>query len=975
MTHLATIVEIDSKLKTNKKTAVEALGISMAGNRCVCPGTAPTATHDNTKPQRVKTRRRVSPVLLLSLAIWSLCLSPAIAFQSKQRAIRNSDDAPTIFRVEAYAGQPFGVGMMKYRMCAGDEMIDQSGATRITEKNNRVFYPVFTRPAVNRFLQKITGNPVGQPDSMHNLWFLFRGEKPLELVLEGACTASVTVEVEYAREKKFSRIYGQWWREFVVEAQRQNEWGDYPPLIETYLRTMLSNRLGLSLPAERQRSKDQLMETLELIFDVESLRSETIEETLLGRADHSAANQPLPSDVFWNYADLDPSDFLHVELEPFANCVPEECYYLRFGNWNNQIWLRRLTDEFGGDLSHMVNLRGYQARIPSKFLDQLAIQSTEFDRLFGGNLIADVAVIGNDMFFQDGASVGVLLNAKNTQALTNNLTTKRKKFADDHGADGCRIDDVDLNGVKVQFLRTPDNRYRSFYVVRGDNHLVTSSMSLAKRFIEASAGTRALADSLEFRYARQQMPLSRDDTVFIFVPAQLLYTLLGPHYQIELARRNRSVADMQITELASLAASNEGVDSSNMASLVANGFLPANFGLRPDGSQLTWKDNYWTDSIRGRRGFFVPITDVQISGVSAREIEWYRQRRIFFTENLSQLDPMFVALKRYSHENNVERIVYDARVAPFGQEKYEWLFSMLGPPISEQIKGTPNDIVSFQASLDGGAVSRRIGEHQVFGAIQNEFESSREIKPNSLFRTLELFRNVPGYVGSWPKAGYLDWLPRLGGQPDSGGFTYSKMFGLWRAQWDEFAAVSFDRERLEDLKQHADVVISDRPAQVRVRVGDLAHSNLRDWANSQNYRRSWETSIANTRLLNMMSQQFNLVPELAKSTVENLLDVNLVCSLGGEYQLKNAAGRNVWYSTAWPDFSNPMLPDAYVSPLLKWFRGFELELAKSREQFSVHGFLDIERSGSSSLPSFNLFKGFSVFGNQQPSESNNENRE
>ena len=897
-----------------------------------------------------------------------LVLAVVQIYAAELSAQRNGsqDSAPTVYRIEALGGQPFGVGMMRYRMCAGDEMIDQSGATLLSEKNNRVFYPVYSKPAAAKFFQRLTGSPISEPDSMHNVWFLFRGDEPLELTLHGKCNVSKTVPVQYTREKKFERLKGQWWREFNVEAQRQQEWGDYPPLIETYLTSMLSRRIGLPLPGAVQKNKDPLAETLELIFDVESLRSETIRKGMLGLSDSNVADQPLPSEVFWEYADLDKRDFEEVELELFAKCVPEECFYLRFGTWNNQIWLRRLMEEFGGDLSRMVNLRGYKSRIQSKFLNQLAIESTEFDRLFGGNLIADVAVIGNDMFFEDGSSVGVLLNAKNSKSLKNNLTNKRLKFAEKHKADGCTISDVDVNGVKVQFLRTPDNRYRSFYVVQGDNHLVASSLSLAKRFIESNSGNRSLGQNLEFRYARRQMPLLRDDTVFVFVPSKLLYNLLSPRYQIELARRNRSITDMQIIELAALAAHNEGFDATSQDNLITHEFLPQQFGKRPDGSHLVRENGYWVDSIRGRRGFYVPIPDVEFEGVTVQEIEWYKRRRMFLTQNLSQLDPMFVALKRYDHENNIERIVYDARVAPFGQEKYNWLFSMLGTPVSQEIKGTPTDIVSFQASLDGGSISRRIGDHQIFGAIQDELETSRDISPKSFFRTLDIFRNVPGYVASWPKAGYLDWLPKLGGQPDAYGFTFSKMLGIWRLQWEDYSAVSFDRDRLSELQRHMVVVPAERPAQIRVNIGDLAHSNLRDWANAQNYRRSWETSIANTRLLNMMSQQFNLAAVQSKETVENLLDVELVCSLGGKYELKTSTDRSMWYSTAWPDFANPMLPEEYVSPLLKWFRGFQLELLQTDAQFAVHGFLDIERSGESSLPSFNLFKGFgSVFGGEK----------
>ena len=185
------------------------------------------------------------------------------------------------------------------------------------------------------------------------------------------------------------------------------------------------------------------------------------------------------------------------------------------------------------------------------------------------------------------------------------------------------------------------------------------------------------------------------------------------------------------------------------------------------------------------------------------------------------------------------------------------------------------------------------------------------------------------------------------------------MLRLWRLQWNGFSVLSFDQRRLEELKPHLRIVENDRPTHLQLDVGDLAHSNLRGWANMQNYKRSWQTSVANTRLLNMLTQQFRVPSATARESAENLLDVKLVCSLGGEYQLRETgAGRLVWNSTAWPNFSAPTLPPDYTAPLLKWFRGLTLQVAKTDSQFLVHGFLDIQRDKEANLPSFNLFKGF-----------------
>ncbi len=53
---------------------------------------------------------------------------------------------PVITKVQAFAGRPYGIGKIEYRLRPGDEMIDRSGAALLTEKNGRVRYPVTSKP-------------------------------------------------------------------------------------------------------------------------------------------------------------------------------------------------------------------------------------------------------------------------------------------------------------------------------------------------------------------------------------------------------------------------------------------------------------------------------------------------------------------------------------------------------------------------------------------------------------------------------------------------------------------------------------------------------------------------------------------------------------------------------------------------------------------------------------------------------------
>ena len=866
---------------------------------------------------------------------------------------------PLISRSEAFTGQPFGVGMMTFRLPpdGGDvnsSLVIRSGAIELTEKNNRVLYQVVGKQATARFMEKVAGDsePAGQ---MHAIWFLFKGNEPLRLTLHGSEDRELEIVPSVPRRaRQFDRRMDQWWREYNRAAEEQAKKSDYPNLIETYLTTMLGTRLGLPLAPVPKDRRGPFRQTLDLMFNVEKLRSDMIGDEMRGIIDTGKRDQVLPTRIFWDDPEP-PQSAVDVEIEKMAFYVPEDCFYLRFGTWQNNLWFKRLSAEYGGDLSRMFSLRGYESRIDARFLDQLALGSTDIEDMFASTVISDVAFIGKDTYFNDGPAVGVLLQAKKTDSFFTRTSNRRKKFAADN--EDVTLEEVEIAGEKVTFLSTPNNFRRSFYVVKDDFHLTTNCRRIVEEFIETRKTERSLGKNAEFLYARSLMPLKENHTMFVFLSSRFFRNLLQPEFQIELRRRNKAIADMQLLQMAWLAATAEGLDDIDMQTLQDFGFLPNNFSAG-NFSRYELIGDVWTDSVRGARGFFLPLADAGVDAVTEDEHRWFAERADYFTENVGQLDPMFVGIKRYELSDSVERIVFDARVAPFGAEKYGMLSKMLGPPIRQEFAGSPNDIVSFQLSLGQGLL-KKVEPYQVFAGVQDHVDPQLDLQPKSFLDAMKTAREVPGYLGAWPKPDSLGFLPQLGRLPDAAGYTYSRLLKLWRLQWDDFSILSFDQARLEELKPNLAIVPAERASHGKIRVGNIAESKLRDWANTLNYRRSWQTSLANVRMLNTLANQFRLKPELAKRVAEQMLDVKLVCSLGGEYVLKETlGGRQVWCSTAWPNFLNPVIPADYEAPILGWFRGAELEVTQAETQFAVHGFFDVKRNGESDLPSFKIFKGF-----------------
>ena len=226
-------------------------------------------------------------------------------------------------------------------------------------------------------------------------------------------------------------------------------------------------------------------------------------------------------------------------------------------------------------------------------------------------------------------------------------------------------------------------------------------------------------------------------------------------------------------------------------------------------------------------------------------------------------------------------------------------------------------------------------------------------------KTLHILRTTPGYLGAWPRLGLLDLIPFLSPHPDIFGFSQLPL-GLWRWQGDGFSVLSFHHSVLAEAANFLQPVRTDNPAQIKIRVSDLAHSRLASWVTALNHARARQTSLGNVRLLNTLTQQLRIAPESSLDLANRLLDTNLVCTLGGEYQyVEMPDGTRGWRSTAWNDTQLP--PRDYSAPLLDWFRGANVSLTKQGDRMFAHAEVDMLRKERDKptidLPLFNLFGG------------------
>ena len=851
---------------------------------------------------------------------------------------------------EAVTGGRFGVGRITLSV-PRDELPEVLGVDGLglSERSGRALYPAVYAPELTKLATEILeATPVlGQRSVVPpgvggiirsaldrapraTILFLFQGEAPLELTLRAR--SALRLRIEPRRDADRHReLLDEWWARYTARPRLLQNEPDYPPFVENYLTTTLARRLSLNLPERKQTEswQDRLREEVGLMLGTEEIRVAMQQDRILGLNNlHLPAELPLPEAPPLEALQYPPAPE-GVEIEPIAARVPVECFYVRFGNYANFLWMQDTLERWGGDLRNLLAGRGLSRGIKAKTEEQLVLKQTAMTRLLGPTVVADVAIIGSDLFFRDGAAYGFLFLANSSTVLGGSITGQRTARL---AAGRVTEETVTIAGHEVSYLSSPDGRVRSYYAVDGDYHFVCTSRHLVERFFETASGKESLGGSPGLAHARTLMPLSRDDVVFVYLSDEFFRNFTGPHYRIEMARRLQAEADVELVELGTLAAACEGKPAGSIDNLMRAEALPDHFGPRPDGSRAVLEGGEVHDSRRGRRGAMLPVPDVPVGRITKAEQTAYRRFVELYREKWGgRMDPTIVGIGREELSAGRERVVIDAQLSPFLTEHYQTLARWAGPPQNSRLAPVEGDLISGEVVL----TSQRI-----FGGLVDSRVSMDAIG-SDLLSIARLRDWLIGYLGTVGEMGLLRLLDvQVPGPADPNGYSRNAL-GLWRRQVGPYTVFSLHPEVLARVTPQLEYVEAERPAQLWLRVADPTAAEMSGFLNAWGYKRTRETSVGNLRLLHALDQQLHVPPADCREAAEFLLDAKLVCPLGGEYVLRQTPGGERWTSTALEGTESRRLlpsrpPAGYVAPPLTWLRGLTLDAQMTENVLSLH---------------------------------------
>ena len=808
--------------------------------------------------------------------------------------------------VTAYSGQPFGVGIVTVTSRPQDKLSwrePDSVALQILGPD--AFYPVVER----------TGFPTRQPDKSDELriYFLFDTQRAKEIAVLGR---SYALEAKNDPAKHRESL-NRWWMRFSADASARQMQDQYPVQIEQYLTNMLARRLNLTTTdsSTPQYQYDADLERMAgILTGTEAVRLAMQKNALLGSSREEEATENLPKPVSPPPVRI-PEPDNDVEVEAIAMAVPPESLYVRFTRYEDFVWFGGMIDQWGTELNSIATERALKYDIRRQVQDQLNILESEFAKHLSAAAVKEYAIIGSDTFLREGAGIGILFHAASSELLRAYLDGQRVERA--AKGDGVTLSELQIDGQnqKASLLSSPDNRVRSIYVVSGDFHLVTTSQTIARRFLETCDDpATSLGASKEFRYARTVTPVSRNDTAFIYLSDQFFRTFVNPAFRVEMTRRASSESEIELVQLAIFAAKAEQRPHSTIDELITGGFLPSGFLKRADGSQLVLKDGKVIDSLRGARGAFLPVPDVSVEKVTKSELAGYEEFSRIYRRIWTWMDPATLAIQRQVVDKQ-ERLVLDMRLYPYPRQEFGFL-DFLSPRKNQK----------RLASISGTLL---VAEANVFGidpAIAGivDIDLPVVIKDDQIDQTTVKPEDQPWFLGGSPATAFFNLFGVKSEELKNGEIAQfsngnGDFFGRMRFGYTDgkFSVLSMNRSGLEPLVGKLALIDAERPAELRVHLGDIANSKIRRFLNAGIWTEANRLSKGNVDLLNRIVTQFHVPANDATSVVKEILRTIPVCPLGGDYQPNE-------HKTVTRGDTKTVIN--YESPFLKRLRGAEFEL-------------------------------------------------
>jgi hypothetical protein len=334
-----------------------------------------------------------------------------------------------------------------------------------------------------------------------------------------------------------------------------------------------------------------------------------------------------------------------VPDEPLAHAAPANFYYVRFASLSHLFRLLDEADAWVTPVASMSSGVSQNQDLGKRYETQLGLGRSQVSRVFGPQVVIDVAVVGSDPYLREGSDLTFVFRTKNQAAFQAGLDGALAGHVEAHGKQTRQT--IDVAGEKVTVTRSEDSEVRQHRVDVGGYSLVSNSLGGIKAVIETIQGHRAaLADALDFRYmAARDADVPAD--VLAFMSDAFVADVVGPRQKILETRRLLALSDLATPGYAALVYGwMFGKAPSSAQDLVAAGLLGKDELRHATGETIAWTSGKAASSSWGKVASLTPLIDLPVlEKVSTSERDAYRLFASSYQSNWSTyMDPACLRL-------------------------------------------------------------------------------------------------------------------------------------------------------------------------------------------------------------------------------------------------------------------------------------------------------------------------------------------
>jgi hypothetical protein len=364
--------------------------------------------------------------------------------------------------------------------------------------------------------------------------------------------------------------------------------------------------------------------------------------------------------------------------EPLARAVPAEFYLLRARDFGKFLDLMDVVESFGEPAADLLDGHPEDRDTFTRYETELALQRTELTRLFGPDVVTELAITGSDPYVHEGTDVTLIFRVKNTPLFTTALAGALAHHAVLHP--NVTQSSFTTDGTTVTVRRSADGRVRQHRATVGGFELVSNSAEALRRVIATIAGKHpSLAAEPDFAYMLARDAPTPND-VLAYLGDRFIASVVGPAQKIAEARRQLALSELLVPCYAALALGRiDGQAPKSTAELVRSKFLARNELRHADGTPIDFEPGRAARSAWGTPAELEPLLERPApTRVSATERDAYRVfARGYESLWSDRLDP--VALRVSESGGRTGRAVTaDLRVLPTLRNEYRDDLELVG---------------------------------------------------------------------------------------------------------------------------------------------------------------------------------------------------------------------------------------------------------------------------------------------------------